>query len=132
MVIMAFTVNILLGNICMMPMSIAMAADMPMHHDEAMETVMAPMNLMSSVRCDHCLDLAKEHPAPMDRECAGNCLSQANDIGAAVVQNSAPSLFLATLPFFITETRGEVVQSFVEANAPPPRANPTRTIVLLQ
>lgn len=125
-----FLANVLLGNFCMMPM--AMAAAMPMQNEDEMD-VMTPVEPMTSAHCEHCAHLQKEQPAPMNGGCAGHCLSKAHEAGSIMVENAGQSLLGAALPpsvaYVIPE---ESMQSFVEANAPPPSGNPARTIVLLQ
>lgn len=134
----AFLTNILLGSVCMMPM--AMAADMPMHHDEAMEMVMTPVEtmtpvvLMSSTYCEHCVHVQKEQPTPMSAGCAGHCLSKANDGVALVTSASSLAQHLVALPpalptiiAFADETG-----RFTESTAPPFGASPQRGTVLLE
>ncbi len=74
-----FVINILIGNICMMPM--AMATDISSEHDmDLTEDMMTPMAPMSHADCAHCpKHEEKKAPVPQSSSCAGHCLTQATD-----------------------------------------------------
>ena len=117
--------NLVLGHICTMPM--AYAQSMPMQHDEAMEMVMTPMEimspviLMSSTYCEHCAHIQREQSTPMSAGCAGHCLSKANDNVAVVTATSSFAQTIAALPPAIPTiiAFADVSGRFTESTAPP-------------
>ena len=102
----AVTTQILLGNLCFMPMAFA-GETMPMDHDmeemeEVMEMVMTPLNPMSSLHCDGCVAVirSKHHESPMGggMPCNdGHCLSEHSPSTATVTQSSQKDIFKITL-----------------------------------
>lgn len=134
----AVLTNAVIGNFCMMPM--AYAQSMPMQHDEAMEMVMTPVEimtpvvLMSSTYCEHCAHVQKEQPTPMSAGCAGHCLSKANDSGVAVTSASSQVQNLVALPSTIPTmiAFADATARFTESTAPPTEPSSTRTVVLLE
>ena len=94
----AVTAQVLLGNLCFMPMAFAMEA-MPMDHDmqemeQVTEMVMTPANLMSPLHCEGCVTITRpRHHIPDmggDRmPCNdGHCLSEHAPSTAVVTQSS--------------------------------------------
>lgn len=84
-----FIAQVLLGNVCMMPM--AFAASMPAAPESHMEMVMTPIIPMSPLHCDQCVTVT-----PMGGDlfsgktsCAGHCLSQ-SDIAVVGTFSPAP------------------------------------------
>ncbi len=87
----SFVTHILLGTFCMMPMAMAMAADMPPQHDEAMEMNMTPMAPMSPLHCEHCTHVDQQNNNNPMNNCAGHCLAKAHDSIAAITPVSSPT-----------------------------------------
>lgn len=128
----AFMMNLFFGHVCMI--SMAMAADMPLHHDEGMEMAMTPIEPMSPAHCEHCAHLAKEQPSPMSAGCAGHCLSQSYEGSRAVASNGQTILATIALPPSppVIVASIDIGQSFADANGPPVGSSLTRTVVFLE
>lgn len=124
------TANILLGNVCMMPMAHAEA----MPHDQHEEMAMTPVEPMSPAHCEHCVHLSPEKPTQADGGCAGHCLSKASESSQAVSSTTQPLLAGAALPTAtsLIVSLAHTDQGFTDSTAPPSATLPTRTIVLLQ
>jgi hypothetical protein len=111
-----FALNIVLGNICLMPM----AAAQSMPDDHQMEEAMTPMEPMSPMHCEGCIEVRESQKAePMP--CGGSCLSQASDTTGALVstggsESTAPSGF----PAFIAAVRSNVTSPITLTVWPPP------------
>jgi hypothetical protein len=107
----AFVTNILLGNVCMMPM--AMAAEIP-------------------ADCAHCSHHEeKKESAPQSSSCGGLCLSQAaiNNTQGNLVVGSAQLLAIPSTPILIQWMTGIDIVLRPDIHASPP-GMPTDSVVL--
>lgn len=125
----AFVTNILLGNICMMPM--AMAAEMPQHEMNEMEEVMTPMAPMSHADCPDCPHHEeKGEPAQQSSSCAGHCLSQATSVNPANLVFGSAQL-AAALPAVVSYQWSSTENSLAQPNInPSPPLTSTDSVVL--
>jgi len=138
----AVAAQVLLGNLCFMPMAYGMEA-MPMDHDiqemeQVTEMVMTPVNAMSSLHCDGCVTITRpRHHVPdmgSDRmPCGdGHCLSEHTPSVATVTQSPLKdSVKTAILPasFFYAEPLNDIFHDGWHER-PPIQVSLTRTIVL--
>lgn len=103
----AVAAQILLGNICMMPLASAAEA-MPMDHDMqemelVTEMVMTPVNAMSSLHCDGCVTISRprHHASDMGGDrmpCNdGHCLSEHTPSVATVTQSPLKEALKTTI-----------------------------------
>lgn len=127
-----FLAEAVAGRLCMMPVAYAVPAPEP--HDAEMEMAMTPVEPMSPVDCNRCINVKEAAPRQMSADCAGHCYSQGNDVSGAVVSNTQTALDSIILPpplsaAAIPDGAG---LAFYEANAPPPGARTSRTIVMLE
>ena len=125
-----FLINTLIGSTCTMPM--AMAAEMPAHHDmDSMEEMMTPLAQMSHADCDHCPHhTEKKEPAPSSSSCAGHCLSQATNTNPSNVTFSSSQLIAAlpaSFPLVWNAVTNTNQRQLINASPPP---IPDTTVVL--
>jgi hypothetical protein len=134
----AVTTQVLLGNLCFMPMTLAETA-MPMDHDmeEVMEMVMTPMYPMSTVHCDGCVTITrpKHHSTPMTggMPCNnGHCLSEHSPSTATVTQSSQKDILKIALrpAHFVIDVPETTDVALRPRDGPPIRIAQTRTVVL--
>lgn len=129
----AFMANALLSSFCMMPM--AMAADMPMHHDdEATEMAMTPMVPMSPAHCEHCAHVDEQNDSPIDGGCAGHCLAKAHDALVKITSvSTTKQFFVALAPSFSTlvET-SDISEKSTTSFSPPINLVLERSVVMIQ
>ncbi len=134
----AVTTQVLLGNLCFMPMTLAETA-MPMDHDmeEVMEMVMTPMYPMSTVHCDGCVTITrpKHHSTPMTggMPCNnGHCLSELSPSTATVTQSSQKDILKIALrpAHFVIDVPETTDVALRPRDGPPIRIAQTRTVVL--
>jgi hypothetical protein len=134
----AVTTQVLLGNLCFMPMTLAETA-MPMDHDmeEVMEMVMTPMYPMSTVHCDGCVTITrpKHHSTPMTggMPCNnGHCLSEHSPSTATVTQSSQKDILKIALrpAHFVIDVPETTDVALRPHDGPPIRTAQTRTVVL--
>jgi hypothetical protein len=134
----AVTTQVLLGNLCFMPMTLAETA-MPMDHDmeEVMEMVMTPMYPMSTVHCDGCVTITrpKHHSTPMTggMPCNnGHCLSEHSPSTATVTQSSQKDILKIALrpAHFVIDVPETTDVALRPRDGPPIRIAHTRTVVL--
>ena len=101
----AVLTNAVIGNLCMMPMALSLASDVPMAlaqgmempHEEHMEMTMTPMLAMSPVHCEHCATVQPSDSDPSQQQsgCAGHCFSQAQSTTASTATFNTPHVVAA-------------------------------------
>lgn len=127
-----FLAEAVAGRLCMMP--VAYAAPAPEPHDAAMEMAMTPVEPMSPVDCNRCINVKEMAPRKMSAGCAGHCYSQGNDFSGAIVSGAQASLDSITLP--PSPTAAAIPDGtgllHCEANAPVPGMRVPHTIVMLE
>ena len=138
----AVAAQVLLGNLCFMPMAYGADA-MPMDHDmqeieQVMEMVMTPVNAMSPLHCEGCVTISrpKHHTSSMDAgrmPCNdGHCLSEHTPSTATITQSSQREIVkMAARPVsFIVEVPQATEVAFMPRAGPDARESLTQTIVL--
>lgn len=123
--VLAFTLHVLLGNFCMMPMT--QAASMPNMHTNHHEVVMS--EAMSYAGCDDCDHVSR---LPVERGCSGHCLVMALDDSTAPpnVQSFDTLALAGILPSVTVDIHSNL--TILALATAPPNFEPTRTVVLLQ
>ncbi len=138
----AVTTQVLLGNLCFMPMAYAEAA-MPMDHDmqemeQVTEMVMTPVNAMSPLHCEGCVTISrpKHHTSSMDggkMPCNDeHCLSEHTPSTAVITQSSKKDVLkvaLRPMPLFLELSEANDIV-FRPPAGPELRPLLTQTIVL--
>jgi len=127
--------NMLLGNLCMMPMAYAQEMSMPSEaHDESMEMTMTPAVPMTPAHCEHCVKVKKSDANAMGSSmpCSGgHCLTQRNPVISAALPSSHAIVSVAIPASGVTLPPDSVaLHSQPPPTAPPLVARMTDTVVL--